>query len=104
VIYLHATIQVTLFKTVEFRRVLAAAVIPIFEKHGAKLIGSWETMVGNQSEITDIWAFETMAHFEKSTQSLMRDSEWAKVKDTLATMTVKEKTKLLVPLKCSPLK
>ena len=103
-VYLHATIQVAPFKNLEFRRILATAVIPIFEKHGAKLIGSWETAVGNQSEITDIWAFETMAHLEKSTQSLLRDPEWTRVKDTLATMIVKEKTKLLVPLKCSPLK
>lgn len=63
-IYLQATIQLAPSKTSEFRTILATAVIPIFEKHGAKLIGSWETAVGNQSEITDIWAFETMAHLE----------------------------------------
>ena len=103
-VYLHATLQLAPYKSREFSKFLATSLVPLFEKHGAKLIGSWETIVGNQNEVTDIWGFDSLAHFEASTQSLLRDPQWASVQETMTTMIVREKTKLLAPLKCSPLK
>ena len=103
-IYLQATIQVSPLRSTEFGRLLGNAIVPLVEKHGARLIGSWETAVGSQSEITDLWAFESLSHFEASTQSLLRDPEWQSVKESIAPMIVKERTKLLAPLRFSPLK
>ena len=103
-VYLHATLQLAPYKSREFGKFLATTLVPLFEKHGAKLIGSWETFLGNQSEITDIWGFDSLAHFEASTLSLLQDPQWASVQETMSPMVISEKTKLLAPLKCSPLK
>jgi len=103
-LYLHASIKVQPFRSAEFIRTLGQSIVPLFEKHGAKLVGSWDTAVGTQGEITDIWGFEGMEHFQSTTASLLRDQEWASVKQSVAGLVVEEKTKLLVPLKFSPLK
>jgi len=103
-VYLHATLQLAPYKSREFGKFLATTLVPLFEKHGAKLIGSWETFLGNQSEITDIWGFDSLAHFEASTQSMLRDPQFASALEAMAPMVVSETTKLLAPLKCSPLK
>ncbi len=103
-VYLHATLQLTPFKSAQFSKLMTTSVVPLFEKHGAKLIGSWETIVGNQNEVTDLWSFDSVAHFEASLQSLVRDPEWSSVKEAMTPLILKERTKLLTPLKCSPLK
>ena len=103
-IYLNATLQVVPGKVPEFDKFLGKQFSPYLEKLGARFVGSWSTLVGNQSEITDLWCFENAGHYEEVMQQIMRDPEALPLISTLNTIIAKENTKLMYPLRCSPLK
>jgi len=103
-IYLHVTLEVAPGKFREFNELMSNGLVPLMEKHGAKLIGSWETAVGTRDEVTDLWCFDNMGHFEGSLESLIRDSELRSLLPTVSSVITKETTKLLRPLPFSPLK
>ena len=103
-IYLHATLQLGQGKAREFDEFLGTQFSPYLQNLGAKFVGSWMTLVGNQSEITDLWSFEDAAHYEKVMMTIMRDKQAAPMAATLASVVDKETTELMLPLRCSPLK
>jgi hypothetical protein len=104
-IYLHTTVQLAgPAKVLEFEEVLGKKFSPYLEKLGAKFVGSWFTLVGPQSEVTDLWCFENAAHYEEVMQKVMMDPEAIPLMATLSSLIVQETTKLMYPLPCSPLK
>ncbi|MFC1943948.1 NIPSNAP family protein [Chloroflexota bacterium] len=103
-IYYQATLPIAAGKIYEFNDLLANHLQPGFERYGAKLIGSWETAVGTLNEVTDLWGFENMGHFEESFQSFLRDKELRPIWPKAPTIILGETGKLLRPLPCSPLK
>jgi len=103
-IYLNATLQIAPGKVVEFDRFLGKEFSPYLGKLGAKFVGSWSTLVGSQSEVTDLWSFESAGHYEEVMQKIMRDPDALPLINTLNSIVMKETTKLAYPLRCSPLK
>ncbi len=101
-IYLLATVVVAPGKVGEFSQFLGNRFIPYFEKHGARLIGSWVTTIGRRDEVTDVWAFKNLAHYEEVMQTIKADKEFAPLRETVCSLTLEETTKIVSPLPCSP--
>ncbi|MFC1944648.1 NIPSNAP family protein [Chloroflexota bacterium] len=103
-IYFQTNMMMSPGKSQEFNEILGQHLAPVMDKYGGKLIGSWETAVGTLNEITDLWAFNSMGHFEEAMKSFGRDPELRPYLITLQSLVVSETMKLLRPLPCSPLK
>jgi hypothetical protein len=54
--------------------------LKFFEKHGIKVIGFWEAIIGQSNTLYYMLAFENMAHREKAWSAFMSDPEWLKAR------------------------
>ena len=54
--------------------------IPLWKKHGIKLVGFWEPLVGTSNQLVYILEFHDMGHREKVWQAFMDDPEWRKAR------------------------
>ena len=54
--------------------------LKLFEKHGIKVVGFWETVVGTSNNLYYMLAFENMAHREKAWNAFIADPEWIKAR------------------------
>ncbi len=52
-----------------------------FQKHGIKVIGFWETVVGTSNVLNYLVAFDDLAHRERAWSAFMADREWQRVRD-----------------------
>jgi hypothetical protein len=52
----------------------------LFAKHGIKVVGFWEAVVGVTNVLYYMLAWENMAHREKAWNSFQSDPEWIKAK------------------------
>ena len=79
----------------------------LFEKHGVKVVGFWETVVGESDELIYITAFDDLAHREKAWGSFANDPEWIKIKsesEANGVLVARVTNKLLRPTEYSPIK
>ena len=104
-IYVEATIRVAPDKVEEFKKLLEKH-LPLAEKYGRKLVGSWETLIGPRipRQIVNLWAFEDMAHRERYNAVFSKDEELLKSRSRLESLILEETTKIMVPTPYSPLK
>ena len=51
-----------------------------FEKHGIKVIGFWEAVIGTSNVLHYMVAFEDLAHRERAWASFQADEGWHKVR------------------------
>ena len=103
-IYLMATLDVIPDKMGEFVEFLEKEGVPLFDRFGLKLVGSWTTTVGTMNQVVDLWACESLEHFGRAMTAMVRDPEFRKLDSKLRTITTSETTKLLWPLPCSPMR
>jgi hypothetical protein len=54
--------------------------IKMFEKHGIKVIGFWETVIGTSNILYYMLAYEDLCHREKAWNAFASDPEWLKAK------------------------
>jgi hypothetical protein len=54
--------------------------LKLFQKHGIKVIGFWEAVVGTSNTLYYMLAFENMAHREKAWNAFASDPEWIKAR------------------------
>jgi len=52
----------------------------LFQKHGIKVVGFWETIVGTSNTLFYMLAFESMAEREKAWNAFVADPEWIEAK------------------------
>ena len=76
-IYEHRTYYILPGKMPEFTEAFGT-IVPLFEKHGAKLIGAWQTAIGQNNEFVYILGFEDLKHQEKFWQDFRRDEIFQK--------------------------
>ena len=50
--------------------------LKLFEKHGIKVIGFWETIIGTSNVLYYMIAYENIAHREKAWNAFMADPKW----------------------------
>jgi len=81
-IYELRTYQVVPGKMKELNERFAKITIPLFEKHGMKVIGFWETAIGEATttELIYMLAFENLAHYERAWNAFIADPEWQEAK------------------------
>src|SRR5262245_63393813 len=48
----------------------------LFAKHGIKVIGFWDTVIGENNELVYICAFDDLAHRQKAWGAFQADTEW----------------------------
>jgi hypothetical protein len=48
----------------------------LFAKHGIKVIGFWDTVIGENNELVYICAFDDLAHRTKAWAAFQSDPEW----------------------------
>ena len=51
-----------------------------FEKHGIKVIGFWEAIIGQSNVLHYIVAFDDLAHRERAWATFQADEGWIKVR------------------------
>ena len=81
--------------------------LPLFEKHGIKLVGFWQTAIGPSSnELVYFVAYDDLGHREKAWNAFMNDPAWieAKAKSEQNGMLVADvANRILTPTAFSPL-
>ena len=104
-LYFMATLRVAPQNVEKFNQVFEEY-LALGEKHGRKLVGQWQTIIGPRvpREIIDLWAFDDLAHRQRFLEAAAKDEEMQKVLAKLTTFIVEESTKAMVPLPPSPLK
>lgn len=102
-LYLMATVQLHTGKLQEFNDILSKEYLPVAQKYGQKLVGSWRTLIGNVDEVTDLWAFNSLEHFEKVRASLAENPEWQRAYARLRSVIAAESHKVVSPLPVSPM-
>ena len=99
-IYEQRYYNVSPAKRREFIELTGEKAMPIYEKYGVKIVGVWETDIGERNEVIVMMAFEDLAQREKSWENLRRDEEYAKIPRLPHAITVS----ILRPTKFSPMK
>ena len=79
-IYELRTYQVVPGKMKNLNDRFANITVPLFEKHGMKVIGFWETAIGEATttELIYMLAFEDLGHYQRAWDAFIADPRVAK--------------------------
>lgn len=102
-IYEHRTYNLLPGKMPEFVEGFGNIIVPLFAKHGAKLIGAWQTAIGQSNEFVYILGFEDLADQERFWRVFRQDEEFKKYMQGGARVAYVV-SKILAPTTFSPLK
>ncbi|MBC8231762.1 NIPSNAP family protein [bacterium] len=80
----------------------------LFEKHGMKVVGFWQTIIGSSSinELVYILAFEDLSHRQAAWEAFRNDKEWQQAKresETDGPLVSNVANKILQPTPYSPI-
>ncbi len=103
-IYVLAIRQLFPGKMAQYKEVETKELIPLFNKSGVKMIGHWNTVVGNSYETVNLYAFNDMTHYQKVRVAGSKDPEYQKLQADLGALTMSSNSRLLEPSEWSPLK
>lgn len=102
-VYEHRTYNILPGKMPEFVEGFGNTMVPLFEKHGAKLIGAWQTAIGQNNEFVYILGFEDLAEQERLWRVIRQDEQF-KTYIKSGTLVAFVINKILRPTSYSPLK
>jgi hypothetical protein len=77
-IYALAIRQLLPGKMAQYKEVETKELIPFFNKSGIKMIGHWNTIIGNSYETVNLYAFNDFAHWQKVREEGRKDAEYQK--------------------------
>jgi type 1 glutamine amidotransferase len=77
-VYGEWRIRVRPDKGQQYRRLIERRGLPLFRKAGGRMVGWWNTQVGNLYEQVTLWEYDGMAGFARAVQILSKDEEFAK--------------------------
>jgi hypothetical protein len=60
----------------DIQKRFADVTMKLFAKHGIKVIGFWDTVIGESNELVYICAFDDLAHRTKAWAAFQADPEW----------------------------
>src|SRR5918999_1405145 len=60
----------------DIQRRFADITMKLFAKHGIRVVGFWETVIGESDELVYICAFDDLAHRQRAWSAFMADPEW----------------------------
>ena len=58
----------------------ASITMDLFKKHGIRVVGFWETVIGESNELVYICQYDDLAHRERAWRAFMADPEWQAAK------------------------
>lgn len=64
----------------DIQRRFAEVTMRLFDKHGIKVVGFWEPVIGESNEMVYICAFDDLSHRERAWKAFMDDPEWQAAK------------------------
>ena len=102
-IYIHRTTNVIPSKVKEYNELVQKFLL-LMEKYGVKLVGSWQTTIGESWEYTHITAVDDLATLQKNLKALNQDAEYHKLSEQMSHLIKKRIIKILSPTEYSPLK
>ncbi|MFC2058505.1 NIPSNAP family protein [Chloroflexota bacterium] len=88
----------------EFHELWSKESLPLWEKYGAKHIGSWSTVIGRSNEIVRLFAFKNLAHYERFRQLVQQDKDAQAVLTKFSSFLAGSDIKCLLPAAYSPLR
>lgn len=103
-IYVMAIRQLKPGVMAQYKDIETKQLIPAFNKFGVKMIGHWNTIIGNSYETVNIYALNDMAHYQKFREAQRSDPDIQKTSAALGAITVASNSRLLEPSEWSPLK
>lgn len=81
--------------------------MPIFERYGFKLVGAWDTVIGDVPEYTYILAWEDLNTRQAAWAKLNSDEEWSNIKresqEKHGTLVLKTHSQILAATDYSPI-
>jgi len=86
----------------EFVEAFGTTIVPLFEKHGAKLIGAWQTAIGQSNEFIYILGFKDLTDRERFWSALPQDEQFRTYLQG-GVRTAYIKNTILRPISSSPL-
>src|SRR5688500_5807130 len=69
-VYGEWRIRVRPDKGAEYNQLIQQRGLPLFREAGGRMVGWWNTLIGNLYEHVTIWEYDDMAAFEKAVQFL----------------------------------
>lgn len=102
-IYIHRTTNVIPSKVKEYNK-LVVKFMELMDKYGIKLVGSWQTTIGESWEYIHITAVEDLATLQKNLKALSQDQEYQRLSEEMAHLITRRVIKILQPTEYSPLK
>ncbi len=75
-VYEHRTYNILPGKMPEFVEAFGNMIVPLFKKHGAKLIGAWQTAIGQNNEFVYILGFADLAEQERFWRVFRQDEQY----------------------------
>jgi len=91
-------------KIQEFNDLMEKTIIPIAERHGQRLLGSFRTAIGDVFKVIDLWAFDDWESFAKARESLAQEIEYQGTVAKLQSFYQFEALEVLRPLPISAMK
>jgi len=65
-------------KGTEYRKLIEENGLPLFREAGGRMVGWWNTLVGDLYEHVTIWEYDNMAAFQKAAEFLGKNDGFAK--------------------------
>src|SRR4029077_8919730 len=65
-------------KGTEYRKLIEEKGLPLFREAGGRMVGWWNTLVGDLYEQVTIWEYDDMAAFGRAVQFLGKDERFAR--------------------------
>ncbi len=81
---------------------LFKAILPVREKY-SKIVGLWQSEIGEQNEVTHLWAYPDLKARAEARSRALQDPEWQAFVAKASALLFHMRSTILVPAKFSPL-
>src|SRR2546429_8067658 len=75
-IYEYRAYYVMPGRMADIQKRFAEITLNLFKKHGIRVVGFWETVIGESNELVYICAYDDLAHRQRVWSAFMADPEW----------------------------
>jgi hypothetical protein len=103
-IYLEATVGIVNRKMNEYTDIVAKELIPVYDRLGIKMIGSWRTYIGNSNDVVVLFQYDNLTQMEKQMDARNKDRDFQKLLPRYQAVTTGNISRILQPNAYSTLK
>jgi hypothetical protein len=103
-IYVLHIRQIAPGKMNEYRQLEVNEMEPLFKRAGMRVMGHFNTMIGNSNETVALHAYDSLAQYEKVRETQLTDPDFQKMAARLNALTTSSNSRFLTPSEWSPMK